>query len=133
MESVGGGNIKFFCSDARSIEYKKNYDAAMILGMLMYMENPEDIYTILKNLSENLKQDAYLVTKDTLNAENKDVVYMFNQKNGYKACYWSQNVYYEQFKKAGFQLEKEILLEDCIQKNKNMHFVARGGIWKKIR
>lgn len=123
-------NVSFYQSDARSINYQKKYDAAMLLGILMYMEDFEDIYMILKNLHDNIKDNGLVVTKDTLNAEDKDVVYLFNRMNGYKGNYWSQEIYYKQFERAGFKIEKEILLEDVY--GKNMHFISRGCIWKKI-
>lgn len=122
-------NAKFYQGDARYIEFERKYDGVLIQGMLMYMENEDDIYSVLKHVYECLNPGGYLCTRDTLNCEGKDVIYLVNLKNSYSAVYWSQEVYYKQFLKAGFTLVDEFLLDDL--NSRRLHFIARGAIWKK--
>lgn len=123
-------NITFYCADARKAKFSSKYEGVMMLGMLMYIDNVEDIYKILVNVYNSLKQEAYLVTKDTLNCENEDVVFMLNRKNGYESVYWSKERYYEQFIRAGFVLVDELLLGEV--STRNMHFISQGAVWKKM-
>lgn len=122
-------NITFTQADARDICFKKKYDGMMILGMLLYIEDIEDIYKILCRVFESMKSGAYLVTKDTLNCENRDVVFLFNRKTGYEGIYWSKDLYYKQFEKAGFVLVDELLMDEVT--TRHMHFIAQGAIWRK--
>ena len=76
-----------------------------------------------------MKPGAYMVTKDTLNCENRDVLYLFDKRNGYEGNYWSKERYYEQFKKAGFVLIDELLMDEV--KTRHLHFIAQGAVWQK--
>lgn len=122
-------NANFYQADAKEMQLEKKYDGAMILGMLMYIENLDDIYMILKNVYDHLKPGAYMCTRDTLNNENKEVVYLFNKVNGYSSVYWSKEAYYEQFTRAGFVLKEEIKLEEV--DTRYMSFIGMGDIWQK--
>ena len=122
-------NVHFYQGDARTLQFKKIYDGAMILGMLMYIEDENDFCGILKNVHDNVEQNGYICTKDTLNCENKEKVFLYNKKTGYNSVYWSQDKYYEMFEKCGFVLKKEILLDEV--KTRRMHFIARGAIWQR--
>lgn len=95
----------------------------------MYIEDENDFCGILKNVHDNVAQNGYICTKDTLNCENKEKEFLYNKKTGYNSVHWSQDKYYEMFEKCGFELKKEILLDDV--KTRRMHFVARGAIWQR--
>ena len=123
-------NVHFFQGDARTLNFEKQYDGAMLLGMLMYIDNENDFCKILKNIYDHMVYGGYICTKDTLNCEKKNIVFMYNKKNGYNAVYWSQDKYYEMFEKSGFKLKEEILLDEV--KTRRMHFIARGAIWQKV-
>lgn len=122
-------NVSFYQADAKKLKVTKQYDGATILAMLMYCDDINDVYSILKNVNDNLNSGAFLCTRDTLNNENKDVVYLLNQKTGYKSTYWSKDVYYEQFKKAGFELVEEIKLGEV--NTRRLSFIHIGDIWRK--
>lgn len=122
-------NVSFTQADALKLSLKEQYDGVMLLGVLLYMEEADDIGRILQNVFESMKPGAILVTKDTLNWENKDVVYLYNRKTGYKAAYWSEDIYYEQFRKVGFVQKQEITLE--AKRTGRTRYISRGGIWMK--
>ena len=122
-------NVQFYQSDAKNMSLSKTYDGALILAMLMYIDDPDDICKILRNVYEHLTPGAYLCTRDTLNNEERDVIYLFNKNNGYNAVYWSKEIYYEQFRKAGFVMKEELLLGEV--KTRRMDFLHYGNIWQK--
>lgn len=122
-------NAHFYQANAKTMKFDKVYDGALIQGMLMYIDDLEVIYQILKNVYDHLKPGAYLCTRDTLNKEGKDVVFLYNFKTGYNGVYWSQSLYYKQYEKAGFKLVKQYLLDDV--KTRRLHFIGRGAIWQK--
>lgn len=122
-------NAHFYQADAKNMKLDKKYDGALIQGMLMYLDEENDIFKVLENVYKNLKPGAYLCTRDTLNQENKKVIFLYNKKNGYNGVYWNQKIYYEQFFKAGFILKEEILLDEV--KTRRLDFIARGAIWQK--
>lgn len=122
-------NVCFYQADAKKLKVTEQYDGSTILAMLMYCDDINDVYSILKNLNDNLKSGAFLCTRDTLNDENKDVLYMLNKKTGYKSAYWSKALYYEQFRKAGFELVEEVKLGEV--KTRRLSFTHIGDIWRK--
>lgn len=130
IEKWGGTrDVNFFQADAKNLKLSHSYDGALIQGMLMYIDNEDDLCKILSNVYESLKPGGYLCTRDTLNCENKKVVFLYNKVSGYNAAYWSQEIYYEQFKKAGFVLKEEVLLDEIT--SRRLRFIARGAIWQK--
>lgn len=122
-------NVEFFQVDATTMELNCQYDGGMILAMLMYIDDINKIYKILKNVYSHLKPGAYLCTRESLNNENTDIVYLLNKKSGYTAFYWGKEVYYEQFRKAGFEMKKEVLLEEV--SSRHLNFIHIGNIWQK--
>ncbi len=122
-------NVSFAQSDAINIVTDKVYDGIMMLGVLMYSNDSNDIFMIISNISRNLKKDGFLYASDTINLESKDVVYMFNKRTGYKASYFSKEVFFEQFKKAGLELVEESIFDEV--KTRRMHFAGCGTIWRK--
>lgn len=122
-------NVHFFQGDAKSLHLTKTYDGATILAMLMYIDNPEDICNVLKNIYLNLKPGSYLCTRDTMNNEGKPTVYLYNRKTGYEAIYYSKEVYYEQFRKAGFVKKEEYILDNVT--TEGLEFIHLANIWQK--
>lgn len=122
-------NLHFYQADARTLSLKKQYDGALILAMLMYIDDADIICEILKNVYDHLKPGAYLCTRDTLNDEGRELLMMFNCKTGYNAAYWSKDKYYEQFRKAGFEMKQEYLLERV--GTRRLNFIHIGNIWQK--
>ena len=125
----GFDNVHFYVADSKTMSLSRSYDGALILAMLMYIDNTEDFCRILKNVKDHLKPGAFLCTRDTLNNENKEVMYMYNNKTGYNAVYWSKEAYYEQFRKAGFIMIEEVILEEI--NTRRLEFIHIGNIWQK--
>lgn len=122
-------NVSFSCENVLSMIWDKEYDGAMILGMLMYIADEDSLVKILKQVYDNIVVGGYVVTKDTLNCEDRRTLFLQNRKNGYNAVYWSKEVYYNAFSKAGFKLVKEYVLDEVT--SRRLHFIAQGAIWKK--
>lgn len=125
----GWKNVKFYQADAKTLHLEKKYDGAMLLAVLMYFDDINEIYQTLKNVYDHLVPGAYLCTRDTLNNENKDLILMYNKVSGYSGFYWSKELYYEQFHKAGFEMKQEILLDEVT--SRRVDFIHIGNIWQK--
>ena len=54
---------------------------------------------------------------------------MYNKVSGYSGFYWSKELYYEQFHKAGFEMKQEILLDEVT--SRRVDFIHIGNIWQK--
>lgn len=126
----GMDNVHVYQANAKTMHLEKKYDGAMILGVLMYFDDINGIYQILKNVYDHLNPGAYLCTRDSLNNENKDLILMYNKSSGYSGFYWSKDLYYEQFYKAGFVLKKEMLLNEVT--SRRLDFIHIGNIWQKL-
>lgn len=122
-------NIDFFQADATTIKLNGIYDGALILGVLMYLNKTELILEVLRNIYDHLKPGAYLCTRDSLNEENVDTMFLYNVKNGYSGFYYSKEIYYSQFYQAGFIMKKEIILEEV--NTRRLKFIHVGNIWQK--
>ncbi|MBR4586763.1 MAG: methyltransferase domain-containing protein [Lachnospiraceae bacterium] len=128
-QKLGAGNAHFYRTDAATMHLDGKYDGAMILAVLMYFDDIDVIYQILKRIYDHLEPGAYLCTRDTLNNENKDLILMYNRSSGYSAFYWNKKLYYEQFEKVGFVMKKEMLLDEVT--SRRMNFIHVGNIWQK--
>ncbi len=125
----GVDNVYFYQANAKTMRLEKRYDGAMILGVLTCFDDIDEIYQILKNVYDHLKPGAYLCTRDSLNNENKDLMLMYNKSTGYSGFYWSKELYYEQFYKAGFVMKHEMLLDKVV--SRRLDFIHIGNIWQK--
>ena len=125
----GVENVEFFQADATSMKLNCFFDGGMILGMLMYLDDADKIAQVLKNVYSHLKPGAFLCTRDSINNEGQDVLYLLNIRTGYTGFYWSKEVYYEQFLKAGFVMKKEVILENVT--SRQLNFIHIGNIWQK--
>lgn len=128
---AGIDNVCFRQADANQLELDTLYDNFMLLGLLTYVEKEEDAVRILKNIANHITPKARLITKDTLNIAEEQVVYIYNKYTGYQATYWSQEKYYSFFKQAGFSLEKEYLLENPVYYDGVVPIISRGAVWIK--
>ena len=122
-------NVNFSQGDARTIAFDKQYDGAMLLGVLTYISSDEDALDIIKSIYSAIKMGGYLVIKDTLNKEGIDAIYLYNKRRGYDATYRSQEKYYSLYREAGFTLKQEFLIGDG--KNLPLFRYSRGAIWQK--
>lgn len=130
-EKAGIKNVCFRQADANQLALGTIYDNFMLLGLLIYIDKEEDAVKILKTVAEHMKTGARLVTKDTLNLAEEQVVYIYNKHTGYQAAYWSQERYYRFYEEAGFSLEKEYLLEAPVYYDGVVPVISRGAVWKK--
>lgn len=122
-------NISIYHADAREVNYPRQYDNFMMLGLLTCILDPADVKTILNKVSSALRAGGYLVTKDTLNTMGKDVIYLYNSGTGYQAAYYSPKVYYGIFNDAGFELEYEALLDEV--ERDGIKVISRAALWHK--
>lgn len=128
-QKMGVKNVEFYQAEAATMDLSARYDGGMILAMLMYIDDKDRIAGILHNVYSHLKPGAFLCTRDSLNDEGVDVLYLLNKRNGYTAFYWSKDLYYEQFKIAGFEMKKEVILEKVT--SRQLSFIHVGNIWQK--
>ena len=123
-------NAIFEYCDIRNIPLDVEYDGVMLLGVLMYIDDCDKLYEVLKSINSCMKKGSLLITKDTLNMENRDVMFMYNKRNGYRAVYWSPKIYFEQFRKAGFNMVEKFTMDEV--NSKHTHFIAEGAVWEKL-
>ncbi len=122
-------NIRFVQSDAKEIKTGGLYDGIMMLGLLMYFCDKDELSMVISNAAGHLKKNGFLYSNDTVNMENKDAIYLLNNKTGYKSCYYSKEILFEQFRNAGLELKSERKFDDV--KTRRMHFAGIGTIWQK--
>lgn len=122
-------NALFFSEDARKMKLSTVYDGAVILGMLMCIDDDEMVKEMLQNICEHIKTGGYLCTRDTLNMENKKVVFMYNKRTGYNAAYRSEELYTQIIQSIGFEKVEEYILNEV--KTRRLHFITKGYIWRK--
>lgn len=101
----------------------------MLLGVLTYISSDDDASAIIRNVYSAIESGGYLVTKDTLNNEGLDAIYMYNIRSGYDATYRSQSRYYSLYEKAGFVLTEEFMIGTG--RNLPLYRYSRGVIWRK--
>ena len=123
-------NIFFEQGDVKELSIKKEYDGALMLGLLMYFDDVEDINLVISNISKHLRKGGYLYSCDTVNAEKKDAIYMLNKRSGYTATYYSEDVLNEAFRNAGLEVIKIEVFDDLT--TRRMHFKGIGSIWRKM-
>ncbi len=122
-------NVSFFQANAKTMQLDKRYDGGLILGMLIYFDDYEDILAILRSVYNHMKPGALLCARDTMNCENRDVIYLVNKVTGYSAAYLSKEKYYQLFREAGFVLRDEYRLERV--NTRRMKLMHMGSIWQK--
>lgn len=122
-------NVTFIQADAKKLSLQKTYDNFMMMGLLTCISNPTDAQSIVKNVACAIKRGGHLITKDTLNTSGKDVLYLFISSTGYQGIYYSQEMYYNFFTNAEFELIKEEILDEVNQDG--LTFISRGAIWRK--
>lgn len=123
-------NIYFYHEDARKIHLESDkYDNIMMMGLLTYIMDNNEAELIVKKVYGALKQGGYIITKDTLNFEQYEQVYLHNMLSNYDAIYRSKQNYYSLFENAEFQLVKDALLEK-VEVDK-LQFGSMAQIWKK--
>lgn len=122
-------NVSFFSEDARKMKLNTVYDGAVILGMMMYIDDDDTFKEMIQNISEHIKNGGYLCTRDTLNMENKEIVFLYNKRTGYNAVYRSEELYVQLIQSAGFEKVEEYIVNEV--HTRRLHFVAKGYIWRK--
>lgn len=129
----GVTNISFTQFDATKQKLPKCYDAISILGLFTCLLDDDVVEEIVKNLSNSIKNDGYLLLKDSYHETPGEKallsIYCYNYHSGYKAVYRSKTAFFGLMKKYGFHLEKEA----CLTQNENYPFNYCSVIsaWKK--
>ena len=123
-------NVCFYHADARKINLiPDKYDNIMMMGLLTCIMNTNEARLIVRKVYDALKYGGYIITKDTLNFEQYDQIYLHNMLSNYDAIYRSKQNYYAMFEGIGFQLVGDILLEEV--KVDKLQFGSMAQIWKK--
>lgn len=110
-KELGISNVTFQQADAIQMQFEKQYDNFMMLGLLTCIEKESDAEHIVRKVYDAMKPGARLIVKDTLKQIDEDVVYKYTMANRYTAVYRSKEKYYDLYLKAGFELQNDAVLE----------------------
>jgi 2-polyprenyl-3-methyl-5-hydroxy-6-metoxy-1,4-benzoquinol methylase len=112
-KELGVFNVSFYQADATKLEYNKEYDNFMMLGLLTYLSD-EMCRVIVKNVYGAMKKGARLLIKDSVifSTIDGDGYYFYNVPSNYQAYYRIKEYYFSLFTEAGFTLEKEVVLHE---------------------
>lgn len=106
-------NIKYYAADAREYYFDKEYDAFIMMGLLMYIQNDAEVIEILKKVYAAIRPGGYIFVKDSLTEMKEPKVYGFNLLDSYTGCYRNTNDYEKMYIDIGFEIiEKRILADD---------------------
>lgn len=103
--------VSFRQADAKMLEFDRQYDNFMMMGLLTYIFEKPDLEQVLGKVYEAMKPGARLVVKDSVNLIEEDEVFLYNYQRNYQAVYRSCESYLQMFEKAGFILEQAKMLE----------------------
>ena len=128
----GFSNTSFVQADITKYNIKGEYNNGMCLGMLTFIFNEKDAKRIVEGFYKLLKNGGFLVTKDTLNIDDRwsGTMFVYNYRDGYKAIFRDVNNYYKLYKDTGFELIKETDLDEE-DESTGLRRVSRCVIWKK--
>lgn len=105
-------NVDYYTADAREYSFNKEYNAFVLMALLMYIQSDAEAVNILTNIYNAMSDDGYMFVKDSL-TEMKEKVYGFNLLNSYTACYRNMDEYEKMYTEIGFEIvEKRILADD---------------------
>jgi ubiquinone/menaquinone biosynthesis C-methylase UbiE len=121
-------NINFIEANALTIQLSKKYDAVMMLGLLTYIWDTEEILRLIKKINASLKDGARLMVKDTLTYKS-ETMYHYNYRTKYQAVYHNKEWYIRLFTGNGFKL---VGWEDISRKDDtDPDYLSFCGIFEK--
>ena len=107
-------NVSFSQGDAKTVVYSHPYDDFIMMGLLSYFNDDEDVELILNRIHDALKNNGRIMIKDSLIYDDikEDGYYFYNIDSGYESYYRTKKKLFDMFSKAGFELEKETVLRE---------------------
>lgn len=128
-KQLGVSNVTFQQADAIQLQFEKQYDNFMMMGLLTCIEKESDAEHIVRKVHDAMKPGARLVVKDTLNQVGEDVVYKYHMINRYTAIYRSKEKYYDLYLKNGFELQNDVVLD--VKEIEDLTFSSVACVWIK--
>lgn len=128
-EKRGIRNVHFRQADACTMQFDKEYDNFMMMGLLTCILENDSAKNIVQKVYQAIKKGGHLVIKDSLNDAGEDAIYVYNFMSRYEAVYRSQNEYYRLFEEAGFRLERDIIFQEV--EVEGLAYKSIGAIWIK--
>lgn len=106
-------NIDYYVADARDYCFDKEYNAFVLMALLMYIQNDEAAAAILKKVYNAMSPGGYIFVKDSLIEMEESKVYGFDLIDSYTGCYRKISDYEKLYTDIGFKIiEKRILAND---------------------
>ncbi len=106
-------NIDYYVADARDYCFDKEYNAFVLMGLLIYIQNDADAAAILQKIYNAMSPGGYIFVKDSLIEMEESKVYGFNLIDSYTGCYRKLSDYEKMYTNIGFKIvEKRILADD---------------------
>ena len=100
-------------ADARDYCFDKEYNAFVLMGLLIYIQNDADAAAILQKIYNAMSPGGYIFVKDSLIEMEESKVYGFNLIDSYTGCYRKLSDYENMYTNIGFKIvEKRILADD---------------------
>lgn len=128
-EKRGLSHVSFQQADAVALEFDKQYDNFMMMGLLTYIAENTDAEKILGKVYGAMKPGARLLVKDSINLMEEDVIYLYNFARNYQAVYRFWENYLKLYEKAGFILEQTKVLE--VIEVSGIKLGSLGAVWLK--
>jgi len=109
----GISNIEYYAADAREYCFDKEYDAFVMMGLLLNIQNDTEVVEILKKVYGAMNPGGYVFVKDSLTKMKEAKVYGFDLRDSYTGCYRNMGDYEKMYTDIGFKIiEKRILADD---------------------
>jgi len=121
-------NIHFEVSEASSFAYQSKYNSIMILGVFTCIFNDCVCEEFVRKTSESIVEGGYLIVKDTLTLDKKDMKYV---NNDYAGMYRTREKYVDFFTGNRFKLIEETYLMEK-KDFQGRHVASFMGIFKKV-
>lgn len=109
----GISNIEYYAADAREYHFDKEYNAFVMMALLLYIPSNKEAMEILKKIYNAMSPGGYILVKDSLTEMSESQIYGLNLVNSYTGCYRNINDYEKMFADVGFEIiEKRLLADD---------------------
>lgn len=112
-EKKGISNIEYYAADAREYCFDKEYDAFVMMSLLLNIQNDAEVVEILEKVYRAMSPGGYVFVKDSLTKMEESKVYGFDLRDSYTGCYRNMGDYEKMYTDMGFKIiEKRILADD---------------------
>lgn len=109
----GISNVEYYAMDARACHFDKEYNAVVMMSLLLNIQSDAEVIEILKKVYNAMSPDGYVFVKDSLTEMKEPKIYGFNLIDSYTGCYRNMSDYEKMYTDIGFKIvEKRILADD---------------------